>query len=1016
MTGRSLQVARGLNTIAARIVKNQAVLSDYGITLNNADGSMKSTYEILSELAKAWTRMGDEERVTVGTTIAGINQYKVLAAVMENFQTALDAVEVSENAYGSAMRENARYMESYEAKVTALKAAWQNLSTSVIEGGLVKGILDVATAMVNFVAQSDLLSNAIGGLASTFAIFGGVQLVKVSKFIPVLIGQFKNFGTVVKALKAGSAGLGEALATVGGEVGVMGGIMGSILPVIAGVVAAIVALKTAYDVYQKAQYEASFENQNNILQDMTKSYESQIEEIKKLEAKGDSLTEHERIRLEYLKQQTQEIENQNKIQKQQDKTFKALEREIAKTTVRYDGVYGLDQRFQVSTSDFLDVIEVLQDGSKTTQDYQQSLVAFKEKWKDTVEQAEYFRDVLKKDLSPETELLINQYHAVNNSLEQFAAESGTSVDAIIDQYKEFETLENKIDKATQALERFNATTASDHGEALEGYQKAFAQFKEDYEAGKMGASSIQAMIDLVIPPENQQGLVEDAKAVSESIIGQILSAEDPLRVFSNYIQTNQEGLKGIVDIVDGGFTLSSYEDLAKAMGTTEEAILAIFDAIQLYNGQQIITGAETEDLISRFSEMDGASLSLSNAVAAVQEITGETDPSKIADFLNILKEAGEIPFTGTIDGVQRAQDILAKAQKDKDEFTEDDSVSIEVIVNDEALKSAYGVLQAMDGYVAHVTIQTNSVEGEFATGTSNFKGGLALVNDGAKVNGSAKELIVDNGRAFMMPSEPALVNLDKGATIYTARETQGILGGIPAFAAGIGAGGGIIPRPPEEPKTPPAGSVISLPDLIDKIVGSVGGGHSGGGGGSSGEKRLTDEQAKKEFEKWLKEEKHLLAMDEITEEQYYDDLEEMMEKYLANREGLIEEYWKYEEEVYKYRKKALEDVIDLEERLNDLARAKTQKVLVYKDGMFQYVNNVEAIANAQNALAKALSKNAGASADLGGGFGTDMTAKIATIGTSGDTFNIGEVTLSDVSNVNDIFDGLKNLAIQQSAK
>lgn len=115
MTGRSLQVARGLNTIAARLTTNQDLLAKYGISLQDGNGHMRSTYDILRELSDAWQTMGEEERVSVGQSIAGINQYKVLAAVMTNFQSAIDAVTVAEQAEGSAMRENARYMESFEA-------------------------------------------------------------------------------------------------------------------------------------------------------------------------------------------------------------------------------------------------------------------------------------------------------------------------------------------------------------------------------------------------------------------------------------------------------------------------------------------------------------------------------------------------------------------------------------------------------------------------------------------------------------------------------------------------------------------------------------------------------------------------------------------------------------------------------------------------------------------------------------------------------------------------------------
>lgn len=74
--------------------------------------------------------------------------------------------------------------------------------------------------------------------------------------------------------------------------------------------------------------------------------------------------------------------------------------------------------------------------------------------------------------------------------------------------------------------------------------------------------------------------------------------------------------------------------------------------------------------------------------------------------------------------------------------------------------------------------------GEYATGTDNFRGGAALVNDGA-----GPELIVNRGRAFIAGGgKPTVVNLDKGAKIFTATETRNILnnGGMPSFAGGTG--------------------------------------------------------------------------------------------------------------------------------------------------------------------------------------------------------------------------------------
>lgn len=56
--------------------------------------------------------MNEVDRIALGQKIAGTNQYKVLASVMENMTTAVNAYTVAQEAAGSASRENARYMES----------------------------------------------------------------------------------------------------------------------------------------------------------------------------------------------------------------------------------------------------------------------------------------------------------------------------------------------------------------------------------------------------------------------------------------------------------------------------------------------------------------------------------------------------------------------------------------------------------------------------------------------------------------------------------------------------------------------------------------------------------------------------------------------------------------------------------------------------------------------------------------------------------------------------------------
>ena len=231
MTGRSAQVARGLSTIASRIVKNQDALKAYGVQVEDTNGNLKSTYDILAELKPTWDSMSEAERVALGDAIAGTNQYKVLAAVMQNFEHATDATTTALNSSGSAIKENAAYMESLEAKTTAIKATFQDLANNVIDDELVGSVLDLANGFLQL-ANTDLGRIVTQITLLTGVGWGATGLIQASKIIPSVISQFKNFGAAASLAASGASGFFEALS-------VGGGILTGILPVILAVAAAL---------------------------------------------------------------------------------------------------------------------------------------------------------------------------------------------------------------------------------------------------------------------------------------------------------------------------------------------------------------------------------------------------------------------------------------------------------------------------------------------------------------------------------------------------------------------------------------------------------------------------------------------------------------------------------------------------------------------------------------------------------------------------------------------------------
>lgn len=268
MTGRSAQVSRGLMTIAANIANNADALKAYGIEVANQDGSLRSTYDVLKDLSEIWGTMTDTERVALGQVLAGKNQFKVLTSILSNFSHAISATETAYNSAGSAARENAKYMESLEAKTTNLSATFQKLANDIISKELVGSVLDLTNGLVS------LADTGFGQVLTKAGLFAGAgfglsQLNAVTKFLPTVTKQFTNLYNVITLTAGGAGTLGESFVA-------MGGFAGTALPVLLAVGVAIFGIVEAVKAYKAAHPDLEtlgqqFKDEKEAIDDTKKS-------------------------------------------------------------------------------------------------------------------------------------------------------------------------------------------------------------------------------------------------------------------------------------------------------------------------------------------------------------------------------------------------------------------------------------------------------------------------------------------------------------------------------------------------------------------------------------------------------------------------------------------------------------------------------------------------------------------------------------------------------------------------
>jgi len=168
--------------------------NDYkGVSMLSDDGTYKSTYQVLQEIADIYDEIIESDK-KFGTNkangllelIAGKTRANIAGSILQNPEILRSAYEQVQNAEGSAMEENEKYLDSIDGKISQLQTRISELQTSVFTSDMFKGLIEGATEFL------ELLNNIIDtiGLFPTLAGAGG--LVGLTSAIPYIANAGAN--------------------------------------------------------------------------------------------------------------------------------------------------------------------------------------------------------------------------------------------------------------------------------------------------------------------------------------------------------------------------------------------------------------------------------------------------------------------------------------------------------------------------------------------------------------------------------------------------------------------------------------------------------------------------------------------------------------------------------------------------------------------------------------------------------------------------------------------------------
>ena len=196
------KVSQGLITISARIrgvgedgetidglsSKMTEDFGKLGIAVENADGSLRSIYQIAQDYSKVLPTLTDKQKQYYAELAAGKHQVTVWNAIVQQFKDAENATAQAIDSVGSASVENQKYLESISGKIEIFLSAVEKISSTLVESNAIKFFVDLGTTGVKAI---DGLINSIGTLGTIGLIGGGILGGKN-------IGRSKMFGLVLK--------------------------------------------------------------------------------------------------------------------------------------------------------------------------------------------------------------------------------------------------------------------------------------------------------------------------------------------------------------------------------------------------------------------------------------------------------------------------------------------------------------------------------------------------------------------------------------------------------------------------------------------------------------------------------------------------------------------------------------------------------------------------------------------------------------------------------------------------
>lgn len=720
ITRNGSTAARGLVSIQSRFnqitdetsstgKKLTAWYEKHNIAIRDQNGNLRSFFEVGKDVSKIWNQLSKDEQMYYLNTQAGANQSRNLAALMRNYETAINATDKALRSENSAARENAKYLDSLEGRLQSVKSAWSKFSNEMVNSDSIKGALSGLAKALEFLS-SDFGQAMIKAGSAVGVFVGAVKLLNAVRGAKAFTSLVSGAGVFAREMGVSTKALGKFKRALGGmsSASLLG------LAAVTGVIA-----YGMYDAYKK-----------------THKYRNEVKELSKANEENIRAIDENAESAEFYANKIEELS------KVEDKTNAEKERMAAYVEKLNELLPDLNLEYDKETDTLNKTTEAVREYIKAKQEeakikaYQEN---FEKSLKKQVELEEKRKDAIK-----EMERAQKQYDSA-----LAAAENTGYVDPQV--LRNYETAKTALKDITEAYIESSKEVAKQNNNMLVASGDWNTMANKAKTAGWEITKSLQDGLDsgTYLIPETMEGL---ESLISFDEIANKLNVTDTGKSLVNALQ---QGMRdGDIDINNALRIADQMQDLSSIMSKEGKASIeelsdqftrGEIDFTTLQNGiKNALAGIDTVELTSLQRSMSDAGKSASDVADRIREISKANPEAKIT--INGVELAEEqvdtvLDYLDKVDG----DDPEATVNVDGTEVAVKDIDSVEDLIS-RFNGSEYTASMTLEGgeQAAHEAKTTQESASEFEgrtyTSTMELKGGKQVANEAGDATSAVNRL------------------------------------------------------------------------------------------------------------------------------------------------------------------------------------------------------------------------------------------------------------------------------------